>query len=76
MFYFSYFCEGCRGSSGEKPLATNCNACRYVMNAVTGECLKECPKGWDKLKDNTCRSKNNIALVEVRRMQANTNIYE
>ena len=48
---------GCRGASSGKPLATNCNACRYVKNAVTGECLKDCPNGWKKLNNDTCRSK-------------------
>lgn len=46
--------QGCRSTSSGKPLATDCNACRYVKNAVTGECLKKCPEGWDKKDNNTC----------------------
>ena len=59
---FLHFQTGCRGASSNKPLATNCNACRYVKNADTGECLKECPaEGWTKLNDKTCKSKIYVA---------------
>ena len=52
---------GCRGASSDEPLATNCNACRYVKNAVTGECLEKCPEGWEKQDDNSCRRKIHVA---------------
>ena len=48
------FLKGCRSTSSGKHLTTDCNACRYVKNAVTGECLEKCPEGWDKMDDNTC----------------------
>ena len=54
---FSLFGIGCRGGPSDKPLATNCNACRYVKDAVTGECLRECPDGYKQQDDNTCKSK-------------------
>ena len=47
--------SGCRGGSGDKPLAKDCNACLYVRNSVTGECLEECPKGWELLNNKTCK---------------------
>ncbi|XP_078353422.1 uncharacterized protein LOC144638115 isoform X2 [Oculina patagonica] len=46
--------RGCRGSSSSKPLASDCNACRYVKSGETGECLRSCPEGQVKDKDNVC----------------------
>ncbi|XP_078360290.1 uncharacterized protein LOC144644633 isoform X2 [Oculina patagonica] len=46
--------QGCRRTSSNKPLATDCNACRYLKNSVTGECLEKCPEGWDEMNDKTC----------------------
>ena len=55
MMFISF--KGCRGSPGNKPLASNCNACRYLKNAITGECLKECPYDMEKADDNNCKRK-------------------
>ena len=46
--------KGCRSTSVGEPLATDCNACRFLKNSVTGECLEKCPEGWKKKDDNTC----------------------
>ncbi|KAL9951279.1 hypothetical protein ACROYT_G043917 [Oculina patagonica] len=48
--------RGCRRTSSSKPLATDCNACRYVKNAQTGECLQQCPEDWEQ-KDKECYPK-------------------
>ena len=47
-FTITYHWTGCRRTSDSIPLATNCNECRYVKNAQTGECLKECPEDWEQ----------------------------
>ncbi|KAJ7378596.1 hypothetical protein OS493_021896 [Desmophyllum pertusum] len=45
--------RGCRRTSSSEPLATDCNACQYVKNAQTGECLEECPEDWEQ-RDHEC----------------------
>jgi len=53
-----FFCfKGCLRTSNNKPLATDCNACRNVKNAKTGECLAECPEGWEENFDRTCQNR-------------------
>ena len=49
--------KGCRRTSSGKPLASDCNACRNLKNAETGECIEKCPEGWEESDDKTCISK-------------------
>ncbi|KAJ7378668.1 hypothetical protein OS493_021971, partial [Desmophyllum pertusum] len=50
--------QGCRRTSSSKPLVTDCNACRYVKNGHTGECLQICPEGWER-DDKVCNPRKN-----------------
>ena len=49
--------KGCRRTSSNKPLATDCNACRNLKNAITGECVEKCPEGLEEKADKTCEGK-------------------
>ena len=55
----SVFCfKGCRRTSSNKPIATDCNACRNLKNAITGECVEKCPEGLEEKADKTCVGKS------------------
>ena len=59
----SVFCfKGCRRTSSNKPLATDCNACRNLKNAITGECVEKCPEGLEEKADETCEGKFSYGL--------------
>ncbi|KAL9985287.1 hypothetical protein ACROYT_G007668 [Oculina patagonica] len=56
--------QGCRRTSKGKPLATDCNACRYVKKADTGECLEKCPEGWEKNEDICVKSEQEMEACD------------
>ena len=51
---FNLFFKGCLSTSSGDPLASDCNACLYVKNAYTEECLEKCPDGWVIKDGKTC----------------------